>query len=181
MFFKIIVLKSFAIFTNKTPVFESLFSSFIKKRFQHGCLLLILRNLLEHHFLQNTSSACFRFNRDLFRFIRHSHHSKALAHPDTPSTRANLNVHKTFRSLPERLLNVLCMFSLRHVCRWWSRFQPAQYLIFSFHCLKIKFFIENFYIKCDHIRRKSYLVKKALTENLIFSVVFSVRWMIAMQ
>ena len=67
MFFKIIVLKSFAIFTNKTPVFESLFSSFIKKRFQHGCLLLILRNLLEHHFLQNTSSACFRFNRDLYQ------------------------------------------------------------------------------------------------------------------
>ena len=33
-------------------------------------------------------------------------------------TGRKLNVHKTFRSRPERLLNVLCTFSLRPVSTW---------------------------------------------------------------
>ena len=43
------------------------------------------------------------------------------------------------------------------------------------HCTKMKFSIENFFSKCDHIRSFlrmwSDLLKKALTENFIFCAV----------
>ena len=42
-------------------------------------------------------------------------------------------------------------------------------LIIKFTAQKIKFFIKDFFSKCDQIRRKlSYLLKKSLTENFIF-------------
>ena len=38
---------------------------------------------------------------------------KILEGPAPQDTGSKLNVHATFRRLPERLLDVLCMFSLR--------------------------------------------------------------------
>ena len=63
MFFKISVLKSFAIFTKKTPVLESLFNdvavldvcNFTKKKLQHSCFPVSIAKFLIIAFLQNTS------------------------------------------------------------------------------------------------------------------------------
>ena len=41
---------------------------------------------------------------------------KILAWRDPGDTGRKLNVHKTFRRRPGRLLNVLCTFNLRPVC-----------------------------------------------------------------
>ena len=42
---------------------------------------------------------------------------KILEGPAPQDTGSKLNVHATFRRLPERLLDVLCTFSLRRVSR----------------------------------------------------------------
>ena len=49
------------------------------------------------------------------------------------------------------------------------------FLVRLFTAQKMKFFIKDFFSKCDQIRRKlriwSYLLKKSLMENLIFCAV----------
>ena len=79
MFFKIYVLKTFANFMGKTPVFEPLFiqvkdpqdCSFIKRNIQHRCFLVKFAKLLRTPFFYRTTpvAASVIFNLEYLSFM----------------------------------------------------------------------------------------------------------------
>ena len=90
-------------------------------------------------------------------------------------TGCKLNVHKTFWRRPERLLNVLCTFKLRPVSAGYISRHIIKGIFSYFTAQKMKFFIKDFFNKCDEIRRKlriwSHLLKKSIMENFILCAV----------
>ena len=88
--------------------------------------------------------------------------------------RQKLDVQKTLRGYPERLLNLLRTLNLHHVFQWTAAVNMLLYL----H-KKIKFSTVVFHSsKCDQIHSSlriwSHLLKKSLMESFIFSAVYIV-------
>ena len=128
------VLSKFAKFTGKY-LCQSLL---LKKRLWHRCFPVNFANFLRKPFLQNNSGRLFpvyQFHKIILpdqvcRFIRGGSRAAATSKMerfviivaavlDPPlfpvDTGRKLNVHKTFRRRPGRLLNVLCTINLRPV------------------------------------------------------------------
>ena len=71
--------------------------------------------------------------------------------------------------ISQQLLRKILQFYLFFWCRNFAEMQ-------SFHCTKNEVSIKHFFSKCDQIRSFlriwSYLLKKSLMENFIFSAVY---------
>ena len=86
-------------------------------------------------------------------------------------TERKLNVHKTFRRCPGRLLNVLCTFNLRPVStryiHWLTQFNiRARFLVFQVNWEKL--LTKPVDTAMINMKFFSNLLKEFLTENFIF-------------
>ena len=73
-------------------------------------------NLNQIQYRSNISDQALTYCRDLFYVLERCFESLFSYNDEDPAdTERKLNVHKTFRRLPRRLLNVLCTFNLRPV------------------------------------------------------------------
>ena len=95
---------------------------------------------------------------------------KLLRHGHTYLFRVNNKDTRT-TTIQTLLYLMSCMLTLNMHLRNQGQFQPVKLT----HCTKMKFFIKDFFCKCDHIRRKlqiwSHLLKKSLMENFILCAV----------
>ena len=96
-------------------------------------------------------------------------------------TGCKLNVHKTFRRRPGRLLNVLCAFNLRPVPRWyteqirkWYHRIPLDFpqmlslLIFVFSCYKSKIYIIIHIRLCKRVSEENFSPGRFPETKLLF-------------
>ena len=97
----------------------------------------------------------------LVKLLRHGH--RYLFRVNNKDTRTT-----TIQTL---LYLMSCMLTLNMHLRNQGQFQPVKLI----HCTKMKFFIKDFFSKCDQIRKKlqiwSHLLKKSLMENFILCAV----------